>query len=78
MLEGTNGPKILEINSSPGLEVIERASGIDVASAIVQHAERFFIRHRGHRRRRINARISDAIEQERVISRIRPPRARQA
>jgi ribosomal protein S6--L-glutamate ligase len=78
MLEGTSGPKILEINSSPGLEGIERASGVDVASAIVQHAERFITRHRGHRRRRINARISDAIEQERVVTKIRSPRARQA
>jgi ribosomal protein S6--L-glutamate ligase len=78
MLEGTNGPKILEINSSPGLEGIERASGVDVASAIVQHAERFVMRHKGRRRRSVNARISDAIEQERVIVRIRSQRARQA
>ncbi|NUP13855.1 MAG: RimK family alpha-L-glutamate ligase [Polyangiaceae bacterium] len=41
MLEGKNGPRILEINSSPGLEGIERASGIDVAGAIVEHAEVF-------------------------------------
>ena len=33
MLEGSEGPKILEINSSPGLEGIERASGVDVARA---------------------------------------------
>ena len=33
MLEGRDGPKILEINSSPGLEGIERASGVDVAVA---------------------------------------------
>ncbi len=50
MLEGKNGPKILEINSSPGLEGIERASGIDVASAIVMHAERFYERRRNMRR----------------------------
>lgn len=41
MLEGKKGPRILEINSSPGLEGIERASGIDVAGAIVEHAEAF-------------------------------------
>jgi len=35
------------------------------------------MRHKGRRKRDINARISDAIEQERVVSRIRP-RARQA
>jgi len=45
MLEGRGGPKILEINSSPGLEGIERASGVDVATAIVKHAERFVVRH---------------------------------
>src|SRR5580693_922655 len=50
MLEGRGGPKILEINSSPGLEGIERASGIDVAAAIIAHAERYLAR-RKHRRR---------------------------
>src|SRR6266550_4547379 len=50
MLEGSSGPKILEINSSPGLEGIERASGVDVATAIVQHAERFVARHKGSKR----------------------------
>ncbi len=40
MLEGKDGPKILEINSSPGLEGIERASGVDVAGAIIDRAER--------------------------------------
>lgn len=51
MLEAREGPKILEINSSPGLEGIERASGTDVASAIIQYAERFLAR-RKHRRKR--------------------------
>jgi ribosomal protein S6--L-glutamate ligase len=46
MLEGRDGPKILEINSSPGLEGIERTSGIDVAGAIVAHAERVQQRRR--------------------------------
>jgi ribosomal protein S6--L-glutamate ligase len=41
MLEGRNGPKILEINSSPGLEGIERTSGVDVAGTIIAHAERY-------------------------------------
>jgi ribosomal protein S6--L-glutamate ligase len=39
MLEGESGPKIMEVNSSPGLEGIEGATGIDVASAIAQHIE---------------------------------------
>jgi ribosomal protein S6--L-glutamate ligase len=41
MLESRTGPKILEINSSPGLEGIERTSGVDVAGKIIEHAERF-------------------------------------
>ncbi|MCH1540501.1 MAG: RimK family alpha-L-glutamate ligase [Candidatus Poseidonia sp.] len=37
LLEGTNGPLVLEVNSSPGLEGIEKASGVDVAGAIVDY-----------------------------------------
>jgi ribosomal protein S6--L-glutamate ligase len=39
MLEGENGPQVMEVNSSPGLEGIERATGVDVAGAIVEHLE---------------------------------------
>jgi ribosomal protein S6--L-glutamate ligase len=39
MLEGPDGPQVLEVNASPGLEGIETATGIDVASAIVAHLE---------------------------------------
>ena len=39
MLESDKGPKILEINSSPGLEGIESATGIDVAGAMVEFLE---------------------------------------
>lgn len=39
MLEGNTGPQIMEVNSSPGLEGIERATGIDIAGAIVEHLE---------------------------------------
>src|SRR6516225_8350687 len=46
MLEGKGGPKILEINSSPGLEGIEKASGVDVAGAVIAHAERYAVKHR--------------------------------
>jgi ribosomal protein S6--L-glutamate ligase len=72
MLEGRDGPKILEINSSPGLEGIERASGIDVAGAIIEHAERYAER----RRRRVTS-GDVVIEDERRERRLRPkgPRA---
>jgi ribosomal protein S6--L-glutamate ligase len=39
MLEGNAGPQIMEVNSSPGLEGIEGATGVDVAGAIVEHVE---------------------------------------
>jgi ribosomal protein S6--L-glutamate ligase len=31
---------ILEVNSSPGLEGIQRATSIDVADAVIRHVER--------------------------------------
>ncbi|MDP6864746.1 MAG: RimK family alpha-L-glutamate ligase [Candidatus Poseidoniaceae archaeon] len=37
LLEGTNGPLVLEVNSSPGLEGIEKASGVNVAGAIIDY-----------------------------------------
>ena len=39
MLEGKDGPLVTEVNSSPGLEAIELATGIDVAAAIVELIE---------------------------------------
>jgi ribosomal protein S6--L-glutamate ligase len=39
MLESEQGPQVLEVNSSPGLEGIERATGVDVAGAIALHLE---------------------------------------
>jgi ribosomal protein S6--L-glutamate ligase len=40
MLEGYDGPQIMEVNSSPGLEGIETCTGIDVAGAIIEELER--------------------------------------
>lgn len=37
MLRSKRGPLVLEVNSSPGLEGIEAATGIDVAGHIVSH-----------------------------------------
>lgn len=39
LIESDDGPLVLEVNSSPGLEGIESATGIDVAGAIVEHLE---------------------------------------
>jgi len=75
MLEGRDGPKILEINSSPGLEGIERTSGVDVAGAIMGHAERFVLKKKkrvrktnGTRRRERDDRV---LEEERRRRRLR-------
>ncbi|MCC9644851.1 RimK family alpha-L-glutamate ligase [Rhodopirellula sp. JC740] len=37
MLEGTNGPQVMEVNSSPGLEGIESATKLDIAGAIIDY-----------------------------------------
>lgn len=39
MLQGEEGPLVLEVNSSPGLEGIESASGIDIADLIIEYIE---------------------------------------
>jgi len=41
MLESAAGPRVTEINSSPGLEGLEKATGIDVAGAVIAHAVEF-------------------------------------
>ncbi|MBI2565836.1 MAG: RimK family alpha-L-glutamate ligase [Candidatus Schekmanbacteria bacterium] len=40
MLEGCDGPLVMEVNSSPGLEGIERATQTNVAGAIIEFLER--------------------------------------
>ena len=40
MLQSNRGPLILEVNSSPGLEGIERATQTDIAKAIIEYIER--------------------------------------
>jgi ribosomal protein S6--L-glutamate ligase len=40
MLESQSGPRVIEVNSSPGLRGIERAAEVDVAARIIEHAER--------------------------------------
>ncbi len=37
MLEGEEGPLVMEVNSSPGLEGIEGATQLDVAGAIIDY-----------------------------------------
>ncbi|EKE09429.1 MAG: hypothetical protein ACD_16C00176G0002 [uncultured bacterium] len=39
LLRTNHGPVVLEINSSPGLEGVEKATGIDVATKIIEYIE---------------------------------------
>ena len=73
MLEGSDGPKILEINSSPGLEGIERASGIDVAGAII--APRREVPRQAQEAPR--ARRDAVVEAEQRTARMRPDESTQ-
>ncbi|WP_010322692.1 30S ribosomal protein S6--L-glutamate ligase [Marinobacterium stanieri] len=40
LLRSSRGPLVMEVNSSPGLEGIENATGKDIAGMIVQHIEK--------------------------------------
>ena len=40
MLRANHGPVVMEVNSSPGLEGVERATGIDIAGKIIEFIEK--------------------------------------
>jgi ribosomal protein S6--L-glutamate ligase len=40
MLQSKSGPLVLEVNSSPGLEGIEKATGTDIAQKIIRYVEK--------------------------------------
>jgi ribosomal protein S6--L-glutamate ligase len=40
MLQSERGPLVMEVNSSPGLEGIENATGLDIAGKIIEYVER--------------------------------------
>ncbi len=40
MLRSKRGPVVMEVNSSPGLEGIEKTTGVDVAAAIIDFLEK--------------------------------------
>src|SRR5258708_7953693 len=40
LLESEEGPMVMEVNSSPGLEGIQKTTGVDVAELIIEHIER--------------------------------------
>src|SRR6516162_8483888 len=39
LIESDEGPMVMEVNSSPGLEGIQKTTGVDVADAIIEHIE---------------------------------------
>ncbi len=39
MIESAEGPMVMEVNSSPGLEGIQKTTGVDVAAAIIEQIE---------------------------------------
>ena len=53
LLRSNHGPVVMEVNSSPGLEGIEKASEKDVAGIIIQYMEKRVaeVAHRGSRSR---------------------------
>jgi ribosomal protein S6--L-glutamate ligase len=40
MLRANHGPVVMEVNSSPGLEGVEKATGIDIAGKIIEFMEK--------------------------------------
>jgi ribosomal protein S6--L-glutamate ligase len=40
MLRANHGPVVMEVNSSPGLEGVENATGLDIAGKIIEHLEK--------------------------------------
>ncbi len=40
LIESKDGPMVMEVNSSPGLEAIQKTTGVNAAVAIVRHIER--------------------------------------
>jgi ribosomal protein S6--L-glutamate ligase len=40
LIESDEGPMVMEVNSSPGLEGIQRTTDVDVAAAVIEHIER--------------------------------------
>jgi len=52
ILRSERGPLVIEVNSSPGLQGVETATGIDVAGLIIEHIEKNTVTKK---RRRVNA-----------------------
>lgn len=51
LLRSDRGPLIMEVNSSPGLEGIEKATGIDIAGKVIQYLEKHCSQQKTKKRR---------------------------
>ena len=40
MLQSNHGPVVMEVNSSPGLEGVEKATGLDIAGKVIEYIEK--------------------------------------
>lgn len=47
IVRSAHGPLVLEVNSSPGLEGIESATGLDIAGEIIEYIEKDMIKTKG-------------------------------
>lgn len=63
------GPLVLEVNSSPGLEGIERVTGTDVAGAVVSLVERKVAKENQQQKRRSKHRIASKSRRRRSAKR---------
>ncbi|KAA5548398.1 30S ribosomal protein S6--L-glutamate ligase [Adhaeribacter rhizoryzae] len=52
MLQSKRGPLILEVNSSPGLEGIEKSTNLDIASKIIQYTEALVLKKKAKQKQR--------------------------
>ncbi|MFZ4666116.1 MAG: 30S ribosomal protein S6--L-glutamate ligase [Prochlorotrichaceae cyanobacterium] len=50
ILRSNHGPVVMEVNSSPGLEGIEKATGVDVAGKLIEYIEKYSAQDRGRDR----------------------------
>ncbi len=50
LLRSNHGPVVMEVNSSPGLEGIEKATEVDVAGKIIEFLEKHAAPHKNHDR----------------------------
>jgi glutathione synthase/RimK-type ligase-like ATP-grasp enzyme len=51
MFDSADGPKVFDLNSSPGINEIEAATGIDIAKSMIERAVELAQLGRAERRR---------------------------